>query len=101
MSNRYPKEVIEKIKNLANDLINAIEKKDQEQILSAQKILTAFIDQSWKHFDEQEILASDKAIARLFADATIKELPMIIQDPSNHAYIQKELKLMQNTISLL
>lgn len=94
--------VIQQISKLAQALYEALDSQNREQILAAQKNLSAAAEAVWARVDADAALSGhDKAIVRLLADAAIKELPVKIQDPANYAQIKHELRLLKSSLVLL
>jgi hypothetical protein len=93
--------VKEKMNDLAHQLYAAIEGGDREQILTAQKALSAAVEALWERIDHSELTPKDKAVARLLAGAAVKDLPEKIQDPVNYPQILHELRLLKNSLVLL
>ena len=81
-------------------LCDAIDSGDTQRILTAQKELTATAEVIWSHVQNDPISGREKAIARLLADAALKELPQEIQDPANYPRIQRESRLLKRSLEL-
>lgn len=93
---------IQKITTLAHALYEAFDTQDTQQILTAQKNLSAAAEVLWARANNDErISGHDKAILRLLAEAAIKELPQKIQDPANYPQIKHELRLLKSSLVLL
>lgn len=94
-------DAIQQIVTHSEELYAAIDSGDTQRILSAQKNLTAAAEAIWERIENSDMSGHDKAITRLLAGAAIKELPVTIQDPNNYSRIQRELRLMKSSLSLL
>lgn len=81
-------------------LCDAIDSGDTQRILTAQKELTATTEAIWSHIENDSLPGRDKALARLLADAALKELPDAIQDPANYPRIQRESRLLKRSLEL-
>lgn len=81
-------------------LCDAIDSGDAQRILTTQKELTATAEAIWSHIENDPIPGREKALARLLADAALKELPREIQDPANYPRIQRELRLLKRSLDL-
>lgn len=93
---------VQQVTALIQVLDEALERRDSQQILNTQQNLTAVAEMIWTRVDHDAIVSRrDKAIARLLADAAIKELPVAIQDPANYPRIQRELRVLKSSLALL
>ncbi len=93
--------LMEQVTALVQALDEALERRDSQQILSAQQNLTAVAETIWARLDQANLSGREKAIVRLLAGAAIKELPVTIQDPANYPRIQRELRILKSSLVLL
>ncbi|MCL4299129.1 MAG: hypothetical protein KJ077_25560 [Anaerolineae bacterium] len=91
---------IQQISTHLQALCNAIDSDNTQRILTAQKELTTTTEAIWSHIENGPIPSRDKALARLLADAALKELPKEIQNPANYPRIQRELRLLKRSLEL-
>ncbi|RPI33831.1 MAG: hypothetical protein EHM70_04810 [Chloroflexota bacterium] len=95
-------DAIQKLSELARVLYEALDRQNSEQILSAQQNLGTAAEMVWTQAaSDPDISSKDKAIVRLLADAAIKELPVVIQDPANYPKIKQQLRLLKASLVLL
>lgn len=92
---------IDEISALAHALYIAIESGDRDQIIAAQKELTAAAENVLAALDNAPISGQDKAVVHLLAGAAVKELPIAIQDPVNYPRILHEIRLLKNSLVLI
>ena len=93
---------VRQVTALVQVLDEALERRDSQQILSAQQELTAVGEMVWNRLDQDAGVSSrEKAIVRLLAGAAIKELPVAIQDPANYSKIQRDLRVLKSSLVLL
>ncbi len=94
--------LVQQITTLVQVLDEALERRDSQQILSAQQNLTAIAEMVWTRLDQDAGLSGrEKAIVRLLTGAAIKELPAAIQDPANYPKIQRDLRVLKSSLVLL
>jgi hypothetical protein len=87
---------------LVQALDEALERRDSQQILTAQQELTAVAEMVWPRLDQDVGLSGrEKAIVRLLTGVAIKELPVAIQDPANYPKIQRDLRVLKSSLVLL
>ncbi len=94
--------VIQQLTALAQNLYDALENQNTDQILSAQQNLTSAIETLWPMVESDETVTSrERAFLRLLAGAAIKELPDRIKDPANYPKIKQDLRLLKTSAELL
>lgn len=93
---------IQQIIKLAQNLYEALENQELQQILIAQQNLSATAEMVLILMEnEANISGREKAIVRLLVGAAMKELPLKIQDPANYPQIKRDLRLLKSSLVLL
>ena len=93
---------VQQIIRLAQELYEALDSQNAQQILIVQQNLSAVAEMVLVLIDnEEDHSGQEKAIVRLLAGAAIKELPKEIQDPDNYAQIKRDLRLLKSSLVLL
>lgn len=94
--------IIQQVSVLVQELYDALESQNIEQILAAQQNLTRVVETFWAEAEGDAALAArEKAVLRVLAGAAIKDLPEKVKEPANYARIKQELRLFKISAELL
>lgn len=93
---------VKQIIKLAQNLYEALENQELQEILIAQQNLSAVAEMVLLLMENEANLSGrEKAIVRLLVGAAMKELPLKIQDPANYPQIKRDLRLLKSSLVLL